>query len=164
MRRTDLASGCVGLLLAASVSAGAVGMPMGARGSPGAGFLPFWVGAALAILSLALIARALVAERRDRADHGHDRPDRRRERSDSGEPTPHRQAFWIAGLLLAYALVLETLGYPASTFLLLIGLARALGEQSWWTTLGFSSLVTAGSYALFSLWLGVPLPAGLLAR
>jgi len=66
--------------------------------------------------------------------------------------------------LLAYALTLEALGYVPTTFLLLGALARILGLARWPLVLGFAALATVGSWALFGLWLGVPLPSGVFGR
>ena len=67
----------------------------------------------------------------------------------------------LAGLVL-YALALETLGYLVTTFLLLSMLIRMLGQRRWPLALAFSALATGGSYALFGVWLGAPLPRGLI--
>ncbi len=145
--RADLASGATGLAVAVAVSAGALAMPMGTLGNPGAGFLPFWVGIALGIMSLAL---ALGACRASGA----------RQPGDEGW-TGWRVTGMVVALLLS-VLALEPVGYLPTTFLLLAALLRILGERRWPTVLVFAAVATAGSYALFGSWLGVPLPAGRL--
>lgn len=146
MRPADLVAGCMGLIFSLAVCYGARGMPMGTLGDPGPGFLPFWVGVALVTISLALIASALL----DGA---------RLARARAGQRG--RVAGMVAGLLL-YALALEFLGYLVTTFLLLGAFLAILGQRRWAVVLAFAVLATGGSYALFSLWLRVPLPRGVL--
>jgi putative tricarboxylic transport membrane protein len=148
MRWSDLVPGCVGLGLALGVGWGALQMPMGTLGHPGAGFLPFWVGAALALMSVSLIVRSLRA-REDPGDDGSAGRDRQ------------RMVGVLAGLVL-YSLLLEPVGFLAVTWLLLTGLARLLEAPGWPAAVVFGALGTAGSYGLFGLWLGVPLPRGFL--
>lgn len=146
MRTADLAGGSIGLVLSLAVCYGALGMPMGTLGDPGPGFLPFWVGVALATISLALVASAFL----DRATL-------------AGAQTGHRgRVGWMLMGLLLYALALEALGYLVTTFLLLSAFLAVLGQRRWAVVLAFAVLATGGSYALFSLWLRVPLPRGVL--
>ena len=63
---------------------------------------------------------------------------------------------------MLYSLLLEPVGLLPATFLLLTGLARLLAAPGWTAPVVFGALGTGGSYALFDLWLGVPLPEGLL--
>jgi hypothetical protein len=146
----DLTSGCAGVVLSLGVCYGALGMPMGSPGNPGAGFLPFWIGVTLATLSLLLLIAALLEKAPP--------PERRKEEGEG------RYAARMLGGLLLYTLFLDILGFLATTLLLLAALVRLLGQRGWLVALGFSALATAGSYALFALWLGVPLPAGSLFR
>jgi len=123
---------------------------MGSLGNPGPGFLPFWVGVALATMSLTLIVGSLL--------------DREKPGVQAAEGIQRQHVAWMVGGLLLYTLLLETVGYPVTTFLLLSALVKILGQRGWYTVLGFSALATAGSYALFGLWLGVPLPWGIFLR
>jgi hypothetical protein len=148
-RRTDLASGGAGLALSLGVCYGARAMPMGAVRDPGAGFLPFWIGVTLAAMSVALVVGAVL--------------DRERGAAGTVEGLQRRQVAWIVAALVGYALALDALGFLLTTFILLGVLLRILGERGWGTVLGFATLATAGSWALFGLWLGVPLPGGILA-
>lgn len=147
MRKVDLLSGCAGVVFALAVCYGALGMPMGTIGNPGPGFLPFWVGAALTTLSLALITSAFLEGAPV---------------EESVEPRLWSHAVGTLAGLVFYTLALETLGYLVTTFLLLSVLVRMLGQRRWPLALAFSALATGGSYALFGVWLGAPLPKGLI--
>ncbi len=146
MRRRDLGSGALGLALAVAVCHGALGMPMGTIVDPGAGFLPFWVGVALGTMALVLTVSAALAPGAAPAP----------------APADGRRVVWVLLGLLLYALTLERLGFLLTTLALLAALVKVLGQRGWAAAALFSLLATAGSYALFALWLGVPLPRGSL--
>jgi len=112
--------------------------------------MPFWVGAALAAMSLVLMSSVFLPLRKFVAPK-------------TGELNRYQVA-WMVGGLLFYGLALEPLGYLVTTFLLLGALLWILGERRWLSAVAFSALVTGASYALFGLWLGVPLPGGIIAR
>ncbi len=150
MRTSDVVGGAVGLGLALAVCGGARAMPMGTLANPGAGFTPFWVGVALGICSLCLIGTAL-ADRHART-----------ELLDS-EQAEVRRLLVSAAAVLGYALVLGAVGYLVATFVLLTVLVRVLDGRRWVATIAFAALTTAGSWALFRVWLGVGLPDGVLA-
>jgi len=62
--------------------------------------------------------------------------------------------------LFVYTLVLESAGFVAATFALLVFFFRALERQRWLVAVA-SSLVTAlVTYLVFKVWLNVQLPAG----
>jgi hypothetical protein len=70
----------------------------------------------------------------------------------------------VLAVLTGYALVLDTVGYPIATFVVVLFMLRVTEPHRWPLALGIALLAAGGSYALFAVWLGVPLPAGLLAR
>ncbi|HEU5323520.1 MAG TPA: tripartite tricarboxylate transporter TctB family protein, partial [Methylomirabilota bacterium] len=64
----------------------------------------------------------------------------------------------LLAVLAAYALALEPLGYPVSTFGLVLFMLRVTEPHRWWVALGVALAVAAGSWVLFGVWLQVPLP------
>ena len=139
----DLISGLFWLAIAIFFSIeGLIHLKLGTLHQPGPGFFPFWAGVVLALLSLILLFNSL----------------KNRERfSLSGLKSPK---FLLAtGAILAYLLLLETLGFVTITFLFLFLLFRM--EYKGWVFSAVAALVGAGSsYALFQLWLRTQLPAG----
>lgn len=62
-------------------------------------------------------------------------------------------------ILGLYTVSLKWVGYIAATFLLGTFTIRFLNYKFWPAIIGFSALVTALSYGVFQMLLGVPLPA-----
>src|SRR5512136_1782070 len=98
MRRADQITGIIVLIFSAAVIEGARRMPPSGTFGPGAGFLPFWLGVAMAVLSIVLLVNA----RRE--------PVQASDRS----PFPRGRAVLsileTVGALAAFILLLETLG------------------------------------------------------
>jgi putative tricarboxylic transport membrane protein len=69
----------------------------------------------------------------------------------------------LAGLLVAYALSLAPLGYPFATFLFMVLAARMMGERSLTRSLPIALGFSVGVYLLFTRFLTIPLPSGVLA-
>lgn len=69
-----------------------------------------------------------------------------------------------AGLLLAYVLVLESLGFPIATAAFLIVAFRYLGHPSWIGATGYAIAITAAVFALFQYVLDLKLPLGMLSN
>jgi hypothetical protein len=71
---------------------------------------------------------------------------------------------WTLGTLGAYVLALERLGFLLATVPFLTVLLLVYGERRWPVVLAVALGATAATYALFAMWLGVPLPPGILGR
>ncbi len=121
-------------------------MPQSATFGPGAGFLPFWLGALMAILSVLLIVQAF-----------------RRPPTPGEKPAfPGRKSLVavgeaVAGLAL-YILLLERLGFLIGTGLLTAYLLGVVERETWRTTLLVAVLNSVGLFCVFGYLLGVRLP------
>lgn len=69
---------------------------------------------------------------------------------------------WLVALLAGYALFFDFLGFVLVTLLFGVVYLRLLQRASWTASLVNSVLLTLGSYFVFRVLLGVPLPTGLL--
>lgn len=63
-------------------------------------------------------------------------------------------------ILLAYAFLLEILGFLMMTFVFMLFTLKVVEPTKWRTTLLSSVLATIVSYFLFESWLKVPMPKG----
>ena len=140
----DLTSAVFWLAVAIYVSfEGFTKLKLGTLRQPGPGFFPFWGGLLLGACALILLARSLKS----------------RERLGSGA-IPWPALIMVLGALLGYLLFLETLGFVIVTLLFLLALF-CFAEIGWIKHVACSVIATSIVYALFKLWLKVPLPSGL---
>ena len=151
MARRDGFAALAMLLVAGATVYESAKLPFGVARNPGPGFVPWWIGVALGALSVLLGAHALRARRIE------------------GSARRSEQGAWrqVAGLLVAlalYAAALSPVGYPLSTFLLVLFMLRSMARARPVLALGLAVLAAAGSYLLFAVWLKVPLPPGPFAR
>jgi putative tricarboxylic transport membrane protein len=144
MFRRDAAVAAVTLAFAAVALYESSKLPFGTVRSPGQGFFPWWTGAVLALLALGLLVQTLVFPSKAA-------------RENSGRIAK------VAALLVAlaaYTFLLDLLGYPLCTFLLVLFMLRATDPRGWTVALGMAAIAALGSYVVFALWLKVPLPRG----
>lgn len=117
--------------------------------APGPGFLPFITGLLLGLLALIAFFQAL------------------REKPSQGKPslsfgTYLMKVGLLAGVLIAYVLLLNILGFIIGTFLLLLFLFRIMEPLKWRTVILASIITLVVVYLLFDFFLGTRLPKGIL--
>jgi putative tricarboxylic transport membrane protein len=147
MKKADLITGIVLLALSGYVIQESWRMPQSATFGPGVGFLPFWLGVMLAILSVVLIVGAW----------------RRVKDPNDKSPFPAKHALISVGLVMAglggYIVLMEWLGYIVNTILLVVFLLKVVEKEPWPMTLLVAVLTTASLYIIFQVLLGINLPA-----
>lgn len=147
MGKADRISGIFWLIFSVFVSMESYNLGLGSLRKPGPGFLFFWIGVLLGIMSLLVILRS-----------------RRAQPAREG-PLRGLNVTKIILVLIAlflYALFMERLGFILVTlglFLLLLGIIE---KKRWSFTLLVSVLVTAATYLIFEVGLQSQLPKGLL--
>ena len=114
---------------------------------PGTGFIPFLSGVLLGCLSLSIFIKSMVIREKHSAFGG-----------------GWMKGAWVIGSLILYALVLEKLGFLVTTFIFLILILSLLSFQPRKLLSAFlvSLFTVLISYLVFSLWLKVQLPKGIL--
>jgi putative tricarboxylic transport membrane protein len=137
-------------------------LPRGTVERPGPGFYPMAVGVFGVAVALTWVLSTL---RRSREPAGAEAPGGDDAAATGTAPPPdhgaRRRVLATAGLLVAFCLALPWIGYPVAAFAF-VGLAlRGMGAR-WSPALVIGLVSAAGSYYVFGVLLGVPLPGGTL--
>ena len=133
----------VGLL----ASYGAARLGVGSITEPGAGFIFFWSGLVLIVLSLLVFVDAV------------------RSFEDTARQIPEINWPKIALVLFAlllYAFLLERLGFVLTTFVLMSFLLCCIQGAGWFRSFALAGAAALTSYAMFELWLKIRLPKGIV--
>ena len=64
----------------------------------------------------------------------------------------------VTGLMFTYWVLLQAIGYPASTFIIGMGLFRTVGAYGWLRCTVFAAMLTIAFYGTFVMWLQTPFP------
>ncbi len=150
MRNTDQSSSLFWLVVAIGIVFLSLKYGVGTFNEPGPGFITFFAGLILALLSLALV----LSNFRDQVD--------RNSLWSLWSGLEFGKVLYVLLLLVAYVFLLKPVGFLISTFLLLVLLFRVKGSYRLKTVLLMSLLVTAGSYLVFEIWLKAQFPKGIL--
>jgi hypothetical protein len=115
---------------------------------PGSGFFPFWLGVALVILATLFLIGAI----------------RQSELGSSWLPHGYGlvRLVSVIGAVALFVVLLPVLGMTLATGLFLFGLLRFLEGHTWTMALGVAVATSIGNWAIFSRWLQVPFPVGVL--
>jgi hypothetical protein len=118
---------------------------------PGPGFFPLSLSVLLAAAGVAIALRAAAGVLAGR-----------------GEPWPDRagarRVVTMVAALLAMTLLFESLGFVACAAGVTFVMLRYVGGRGWIASALFGVVLAACLYLLFARWLGVDLPAGVLAH
>ncbi len=130
------------------VALGSLRYQFGSFANPGAGFLPFFAGVIIAVLSAITFSQNL-----------------RKKFKPLGELW--KGVRWqlpatASACLLIYSFFLRDLGFVISTFILMTCFFRMLEPSSWKVTLVAAMTTTMIFVLVFQIWLSTQLPRGLL--
>jgi putative tricarboxylic transport membrane protein len=125
-------------------------MPIGTFRAAGTGMFPLILGILLMILSGAFILKIFFQGREGQV---------KKEASIESSESPIQLILFLGTMALA-TLFFNRLGYPLTSFLLLVALLRILGVKRWGLNILISVVTAVGSYFLFVKWLNIPMPKG----
>jgi putative tricarboxylic transport membrane protein len=146
VRARDVASGTFWFLVGAFVTWSGWDLELGSVHDPGSGFVLFWIGVIMMGLSAAVIVLAL-------------------RRAAGIEAPAWANVSWarVVGVLIAlvaYAWLLERLGFIATTTVVMVFLFKAVEPQRWWVAVTGAVASAVIGYVVFKVWLGAQLPPG----
>ncbi len=148
MKKSDRIQSLIWSLLGLYLIFEGVQLKLGTPRAPKPGFLIFWMGIIILILSAAFFLQSLSAV--------------------GGENKIRWKGMqWHKGVklmlaLFLYVLVFQWLGFILSTFFLLLFLFKGLEPQKWGTALLLSALTISVCYLVFAVFLELQFPPGLL--
>ncbi len=121
---------------------------LGTPNNPKAGFMIFWTGMILGVLSILLFMQTVFSPAQ-------------------GKKELWKGLEWPRGLklmlsLVIYAAVFKWLGFILSTFLLLLFMFKGLEPQKWRIALSLSAATVALCYLIFNIFLELQFPQGVL--
>lgn len=151
MKSRDIISSLFWLSIGIGICFGGYTLDLGTLNDPGPGFMFFWVGIIMLVLSASIFIRAL---------------------KEAPVPGELKKALWteirwtkiisVLGALLLYAYILDSLGFILCTILLLIFLFKVVEPQTWPKAVLGAIISTLAAYGLFHFFLGSQLPKGFL--
>jgi putative tricarboxylic transport membrane protein len=150
MKNPDQYSGIFWFLSGGAITVSSLFYGVGSFSAPGPGFITFLAGSILTVLSVILFASSAKGKTSGQSLRS------------LWEGRQTGRAAYILGLLVAYMVLVNPLGFLLSTFLLLFFLFRVQGAYSLGKVLCLSAASTIGSIVVFDLWLGVQLPRGFM--
>jgi putative tricarboxylic transport membrane protein len=136
------------LLLSIYVCGVSLKLGLGSLHKPGSGFISFWSGIILGILTLIMLIQDIWFNKANRAE-------------EKKEKT-HWEAviLALAGLFICI-LIFERLGFIISTTLFVGFLFKCIEKKGWFVTILASLLMTLASYYIFRVLLQAELPKGI---
>jgi hypothetical protein len=117
-------------------------------GTPGPGFLPFWLGVAICFVALIPLIRTFTSFASKLAN--------------PFKAGDFRNFFIVIGSSIVCAIITPLTGFLVALGLMVGTMARLLGTQNWKTIIGLTVVTPVVLYGIFVLVLGVPLPKGIL--
>jgi hypothetical protein len=151
LKRDEIIGGIVIFLFGVVTTLLSLRMPIGTFRMGGTGLFPLILGILLMFLSglflLRLFVKARSAPEKSFADQ---------------IPGSSKQLVFFFGTMVLVTLSFNRLGYPLSSFVLMLALLRVLGVRRWRLNLSLSFIAAAVCYFLFVQWLKIPLPKGLI--
>jgi len=149
MKKADQWSGFFLLILSALICWGAYDLPYGKVRDPGPGFLPWWLGVILGMMSLALLLKSTWQKKEAKS------------LGDLWRSKIRWARIFLALLaLFLFASLLDTAGFLIISFLFLSFLLRFIEPQPWKSVIGWAIAGSASFYLVFEVWLALRFPKG----
>jgi len=150
VNRDEIAGGIVIFLFGMATALLSLGMPIGTFRMAGTGMFPLLLGILLMSLSCLFVFKLLYQGKKTIVK-------RDSVAMVSGPPV---QLILFFGTMVLATAFFNQLGYPLTSFLLLLMLLRTLGMKRWTFNIFLSFMTAVVCYFLFVQWLKIPLPKG----
>ena len=150
MKKADMITAIILLVLSGFVIQDAWRMPSSASFGPGAGFLPFWLSVLLAVFAIILFVSAWRRKATEKDGHS---------------IFPGKQALLAITMVMVglgvYIELIEILGFLIDTFLFILFLMKVVEKEKWPLTLMVAAGATAVLFITFQYLLQITLPSNM---
>jgi putative tricarboxylic transport membrane protein len=150
MKKDEIFSVIVLFLFGAVTTILSLKMDIGTFRNAGTGMFPLFLGVLLMILSSIFLLRIFFQNKKAPVKSG----------PIVEIPGSTKQMIFFLGAMVLATLFFNKLGYPLTSFLMMVGLLRILGIKRWGLNILISVVTAVGSYFLFVQWLNIPMPKG----
>jgi predicted membrane-bound spermidine synthase len=149
MRRYDLISSFVFLVLGIVIAWSALQTHVGTLKDPGTGLFPLITGILMGAIAAGIFIKSWVMS----VIAGREPPG-------TDMRLWHNKSAATVAIMVLYAITIEWLGFLTVTLLFLFVLFKAIGGLSLRASVGGAVLTSAAAYLVFKVWLNVQLPVG----
>ncbi|MBP1732503.1 MAG: Tripartite tricarboxylate transporter TctB family, partial [Deltaproteobacteria bacterium] len=146
----DVLSGIFWLVMAILVCMESARVDVGSFKSPGPGFLPFVAALILGGFGIVLVINAVLKKTRQDST------------TNLWKGLGWHKVIIILASLIAYAILLPSVGYLVLTFALMLLLFGIIERPRFWVRLVTALITVLATYLVFYMWLNVQLPKGLI--
>jgi len=150
LNRNEIMGGIVIFLFGAVTTLLSIRMPIGTFRKSGTGLFPLCLGILLMTLSALFLFKLFLKKRETHEKIG----------KATEIPGSTKILIFFFGTMVLITFFFNRLGYPLSSFLLMLALLRILGTKKWTLSLPLSFVTAIVCYLLFVQWLKIPLPKG----
>jgi hypothetical protein len=153
-KQREMSEGIFWVVIGGMICILALQYGLGSFRAPGPGFVAFLSGILIGgVGAVMILSKSISMGRAKETTRG----------ADLGIPAVSRgRLAYTIMFLLAYAILMDPLGYILSTFLVMFGLFFDWEKRNWFWSAFFSITVSLVSYLVFEVWLHCQLPRGIL--
>lgn len=149
-KETGLSEGIFWMAMGTVICVLALQFDLGSFRGPGPGFVAFLAGIFIACVGAVMALSRGLSRRRGK---------------DLSPPAQTAIAWgrlaYTMGLLVAYAIMMDPVGYIVSTYLVMFGLFFDWEQKNWFWSAFFAVAASLVSYLVFEIWLHCQLPRGI---
>lgn len=149
MKTAEVVSALLFASVGAVTGAMAYRLGLGSISHPGPGFFPLGIAALLCLMSLGLLVKGFLLQKRASS-------------TEDAQKTSWARPLLTLAVLSGYGVFFTRIGFVLSTFILMMILVWGVGRQRPLLAFIISTLTVGVAYALFVATLGLPLPKGSL--
>jgi putative tricarboxylic transport membrane protein len=152
-KETGVSEGVFWIVIGGIICILALQYDLGSFRAPAPGFVAFLSGILIGGVGIVMILSKSISKGRAK--------ETARNASQGASAVPWNRLAYTMIFLIAYAILMDPLGYIVSTFLAMFGLFFDWEKKNWFWSGFFSIAVSLVSYLVFEIWLHCQLPRGI---